>query len=241
MHGYGVMYYPDQTIYKGTWVDGRKDGAGELTMPDGEIITGMWEKGQFVFIPVAAIAIAQKGLTLTEGEQAVQLSLTILPFDATDQRVEWQSSKPDVAYVDQEGLVNPLAPGVTEITAIALAEGFEAVCPVRVRPARVVPVSVSVQSLRIDPPYLTIDLNSEPVTLRALILPANATNKTVLWSSENPDVATVDLYRGLLRPQSIGLATITAKTEDGGYTAISFIQVRAEDEFPLEEESFNQE
>ncbi len=53
------------------------------------------------------------------------------------------------------------------------------------------------------------------------ILPDNATNKIVIWSSSNPDIATVeaiDELCALVTPLKTGTAIITATTEDGGFT-----------------------
>jgi formylglycine-generating enzyme required for sulfatase activity len=55
-------------------------------------------------------------------------------------------------------------------------------------------------------------------TLIATVAPANATNKTVSWSSSAPSIATVS-NAGLVTAVTAGTATITVRTNDGGYTA----------------------
>jgi hypothetical protein len=57
--------------------------------------------------------------------------------------------------------------------------------------------------------------NSE--TIIATVVPDNATNKGVTWSSSEDDVATVD--NGVIMAESAGTATITATTVDGVYEA----------------------
>jgi len=54
----------------------------------------------------------------------------------------------------------------------------------------------------------------------------NATNQNVTWSSSNNAIATVDAY-GNVTGVSRGTATITAKTEDGGFTADCAVTVLA--------------
>ena len=76
-------------------------------------------------------------------------------------------------------------------------------------------------------PYVTgVALNTSSVTLSdtnttrqliASVLPSNTWNKKVIWRSDNPSVATVSAT-GLVTYISPGTATITATTEDGGYT-----------------------
>lgn len=54
--------------------------------------------------------------------------------------------------------------------------------------------------------------------LSATILPANATNKNLLWSSSNNNVVYVN-GNGLLIPYKCGTATVKVTTQDGGKTA----------------------
>jgi hypothetical protein len=62
--------------------------------------------------------------------------------------------------------------------------------------------------------------------LTATVAPANATNKTVTWSSNNTAVATVNTS-GLVTAVAAGTATITATTQDGGYPDNCFVTVTA--------------
>lgn len=67
-------------------------------------------------------------------------------------------------------------------------------------------------------------------TLTATVVPANATNKRVTWSSDPTVVATVDVD-GKVAAVGGGIATITARSVDGGYTADCRVTVRATDNF----------
>ncbi len=53
--------------------------------------------------------------------------------------------------------------------------------------------------------------------LTATVLPTNATNKNVTWSSSDPYVATVD-QNGNIKAIKVGATTITVTTEDGNKT-----------------------
>jgi uncharacterized protein YjdB len=64
----------------------------------------------------------------------------------------------------------------------------------------------------------------ETFRLTANILPADAVNKAVTWSSSNNSVATVSAT-GLVTAVSAGTATINATTTDGGYTATCTVTV----------------
>lgn len=63
------------------------------------------------------------------------------------------------------------------------------------------------------------------ISLSTTITPANATNKTVIWTSSNSSVATVN--NGTITAVAIGSATITATTQDGGFTASYALTVEA--------------
>ena len=66
----------------------------------------------------------------------------------------------------------------------------------------------------------------ENATLVATVLPVNASDKSVSWTSSNPDVATVDAT-GKVTAVAVGTATITVTTTDGGKTATCTVTVKA--------------
>lgn len=76
--------------------------------------------------------------------------------------------------------------------------------------------TVHVTSVSLDKNASTLEAG-ETETLTATVLPADATDKTVSWSSSNTSVATVS--NGVVTAVSAGSARITATTTDGGYTA----------------------
>ena len=61
-------------------------------------------------------------------------------------------------------------------------------------------------------------------TLTATVIPDNATDKTVTWTSSDEDVATVDA-NGKVTAVAAGTATITVTTEDGDFTATCVVTV----------------
>jgi gliding motility-associated-like protein len=52
----------------------------------------------------------------------------------------------------------------------------------------------------------------------AKVKPDNAHNKTIIWTTDHPEIVTIN--NGLLTAKQKGTATVTAKTEDGGYKAV---------------------
>jgi uncharacterized protein YjdB len=78
---------------------------------------------------------------------------------------------------------------------------------------------VDVVSVSVTPASAKLFVDSVK-QLTATILPAKATNKSKIWSSGNPAVATVD-SNGLVKAKSPGIAVITVTTVDGNKTATS--------------------
>ncbi|WP_340033201.1 Ig-like domain-containing protein [Paenibacillus sp. FSL H3-0302] len=84
---------------------------------------------------------------------------------------------------------------------------------------------VIVTGVTLDKPTLSLTEGEAGDTLSAVIAPANATNKTVNWSSSDETVATV--VNGVVTPVGVGTAIITVTTTDGSFTASSVVNVSA--------------
>lgn len=70
--------------------------------------------------------------------------------------------------------------------------------------------------------------------LTATVMPENATNKNVTFSSSDTSVATVDA-NGLVTAIAKGSFTITVTTEDGNYTATASSTIKEDDGIPLKD------
>lgn len=83
---------------------------------------------------------------------------------------------------------------------------------------------VPVQGVTLDQPSLTMKKGGSPVKLAATVMPANAANQSVTWSSSRPEVASVD-DKGVVTPLAAGQTTVTVSTVSGGKTASSEVTV----------------
>ena len=194
-------------------VTGVKEGKAVVTATAGEKNAQCEVTVQKGVVEVTEITLSQTNLTLTEGETAA-LTATVLPTDATDKTVTWISSNPSVATVSDAGLVTAVLEGTTTITASA--GGKTAQCTVTVEKAfiAVTEVTLSQSSLILD--------EGATAQLIATVLPTDATDKTVTWSSSNPSVATVS--DGLVTAQQEGTTLITASA--GGQSAQCTVTVQ---------------
>lgn len=82
---------------------------------------------------------------------------------------------------------------------------------------------VAVSDVSLSPSSISVETSST-VSLSANVVPSNADNTSVSWSSNNNSVATVS-SNGIVTGVSVGTATITVTTLDGGFTATSIVTV----------------
>lgn len=86
---------------------------------------------------------------------------------------------------------------------------------------------VSVTGVSLDRPNAELVVGGT-LKLTETVAPADATNKTVSWSSNKEDVATVS-DDGTVTAKNVGEAVITVTTADGGKTATCTITVKEKD------------
>ena len=85
------------------------------------------------------------------------------------------------------------------------------------------PPPTSVTGVMLDPSALSLHVG-ETVVLSATVSPIDATDKAVIWSSDNPSVVQANA-NGTITATGIGTATITVTTVDGIKTATSSVDV----------------
>ena len=156
-------------------------------------------------IKVSSITLSQTTATLYPTDQ-LQLTATVLPDNATNKGIEWESSNTAVATVS-EGIVVAVAPGEAVIT-VRTTDGsnLSATCAVTVKPILATSITLSQTAAN-----ATV---GDRLQLKATVLPDNTTDKSVTWSTSAPDVATVDA-EGIVIVVGAGEAVITATTNDG--------------------------
>ena len=169
-------------------------------------------------VPVQSVGLNKTELALEVGKTGT-LEAKVEPSDATNKNVTWSSSNPEVATVDN-GVVTAVSAGEAIITVTTEDGAKTATCKVTVNAPQTVPVT----GVTLDKAELTLEKGSTG-TLKATVAPQNATNNTVTWSSNNPEVATVD-STGKVVAQKPGNATITVTTVDGNKTATCEVTVK---------------
>lgn len=166
------------------------DDKGIITaMAEGwtKIYAAAGSKSDFIYVYVSAIEVESVELDKHELTLPVnymyQLVPTITPPNATDQSIWWLSSDESVATVDANGYVIAVSAGSCEIYARA-HNAIIATCSVTVPPV----LAESIQLYGGKEPLKI----GETSRISAWIWPENCSDKTLVWTSSNPDVATVD-------------------------------------------------
>ena len=176
--------------------------------------------------PVAVESVTLNATTLTlEPGKTMTLTATVTPDNADDRTVAWSSSDTAIATVSEDGTVTAVSIGEASITA--QAGDKEATCTVTVKQ-----ILIAVENVTLDETTLTL-MRGDTGKLTATVTPDNAYDKTVLWSSSNASVATVD-GNGTVTAVSKGTATITAQA--GGKTATCAVTVNP---IPVENVTLN--
>jgi len=156
--------------------------------------------------------------------ETTALTANVLPKDAYNKNLTWTSSDTSVATVSQTGVVKGITYGTATITAKAKdVSGKYATCVVTVEPEKDVYIPVESVSLNAK------TINWQPGksgSFKATVSPSFATNKALVWSSSNEDVATIS-STGKLTAVSTGVAIITCKSvDDETKTATCIVTVR---------------
>ena len=165
-------------------------------------------------IPVTGIRLDQTTLQLPIHSTA-PLIATVIPADATNQTTLWTSSNTSIARVSNSGIVTAVADGSTTITVTS--QQFTATCLVTV----IIP-TVPVSSISINPNTVSLGLRQTAI-LTATVLPANATDKTLTWTSSDPSVVSVGLvpYKNPTLIPSIDSNSILITTTGSGQATIT--------------------
>ena len=166
--------------------------------------------------PVTRIELSDTRVTIKIDAKSIQLRAVVYPENALNKEVVWTSSNTQVARVNESGLATLVKPGEVTIIADQWIIPAMAMCNITIE----VPVSTA----SIDEKDITMYVG-ETKRLSYSVLPVNATNTTVTWTSTRPNVASVD-SSGRVTARQAGSTVIMLKTVDGGITAYCNVTVR---------------
>ena len=168
-----------------------------------------------VVVPTSSVSVEPENATLYVGGEGLGLKATVLPEDADNKEIVWESGNKAVATVDASGKVSPVAEGQAVITATVKGTNLTAKCNVTV-------IYATVQSVSVTPATMTLYIG-EKGNLTATVLPDYVQDKTVTWASADESIATVS-QTGQVTAAAIGTVEITATAgEKTGKCTVSVI------------------
>ena len=144
------------------------------------------------------------------------VAYSVLPENAYNKNVSFESADAGIAAVNANGVVTGVSAGETTITVTTEDGGFTGACTINV-------YNQAVTGVTIEPSEAELTVGSS-TKLTATVLPENATNKNVIYSVDDESILSVD-QDGNVTGLSLGTATVTVTTEDGGFSASAEITV----------------
>ncbi|MCI9426332.1 MAG: leucine-rich repeat protein [Eubacterium sp.] len=189
-----------------------KDASGVF----GEINLEVEERGEDEPIKVGTIHItAEDNKTELSVGKTLKLEAEALPIEAEDKTVRWKSNKPEIASVDENGVVSGIAEGDVIITATA-NDGGGASKTIQLT----VKADASENPVKAESITVTAEDNKtslkigDTVKLFAEVTPAEA-DQTVAWTSGDSEKATIDETTGLVTAKAAGEVELIATAKDG--------------------------
>lgn len=138
----------------------------------------------------------------------LDLTAKMIPENTSDRSVVWTSSNSRVIKVDAAGILEAVGVGIADVTA-KHKSGMSATISITVQPTPVEKIL-----LASDHDRNTEFVKGNKLTLTATILPENATDKSIKWTSSDETIVTVS-DKGVVTAKGMGTAEITAESRDG--------------------------
>lgn len=212
-------------------------GAGEadVTVTAKEVDVSSTTHIKVVILPTGVEAPETMTLDLN-GEATKALSAKMTPEDATDVKLAYASSDESVATVDESGNVTAVGVGectitttiVADTTATAEDAGVDSemlVVPENAKAETKVTVGKAIESITLDSNEGVLSVGGTH-TIKATVVPEDATNKAITWKSSDESIATVDA-EGNVTAKGTGNVTITAVNSDGDVSSTYELTVKA--------------
>lgn len=167
-------------------------------------------------VAVTGIKLNKSSASIGAGA-ALQLKATVSPSTATNKNVKWASNNTKIAKVNSKGKVTGVSNGTALISCVTVDGEFVAICKVTVK-------TVKVQGVKLNKNSLILEAGDSE-TLKATIVPAEASNQNVKWESTDSSVAKVN-SKGKVTAVSSGVCRVRAITEEGSYIGSCIVSVR---------------
>lgn len=204
----------------------------------GSVISQAKKKSVKAKVSSVKFTNAEKKLRLQKGKKfRLKTAVTVSPNKGKYKKLKFRSSNKKVVLVNSKGLLKGKKTGTAKITATS-----------KVNPKKKATISVTVtndilvKKITLNKSKIEADeFNEEEIQLKVKkILPSNAKNKEIEWSTDNEDVADVD-DDGEVTTGDVGTATITASAADKGGAYATCKVIVTENKEDVEEDDDREE
>ncbi|WP_026881072.1 Ig-like domain-containing protein, partial [Dielma fastidiosa] len=188
-----------------------------------------------------SISFDALSLTLMPGVSQ-NITASVNPIGKVSQKIKWSSPNSQIIFTDLQGtalngaIEGPVKVKANEnaiagqtITVIAESEALDIDGNPLRRELQVFIGNVKATAVTPNRTAITMVAEGDTQQLRATVYGANglkATNQNVTWSSDYPEIASVDAF-GTVTPHRAGTAKITVTSADGGFSAVCTVTVTA--------------
>lgn len=171
-------------------------------------------------VAVDGISLSDTSITLYKNSYKT-ISAIVTPSGAADPAVTWTTSNDKIATVDSTGKITAVGLFTDKDYGDCVITAQTSNSTVRATVAVHVLTSIPITSLTLNKSDLALNVGDEE-TLTVTGTPSNATNKTLLWTSSNKDVASVTAG-GKVTAAGKGTAVIRAEATDGSGKYVSCV------------------
>ncbi len=198
--------HPELVRVQGNNLTGLAAGETVLTIVSEADETVTLQYRVLVIQPVSRISLTASAKSVAVGD-TLSLTPAYQPENATLRQVKWTSGDERIATVDENGNVTGVKRGNVRIVATA-ADGSN------IRTNISVQVTQPAGEITLDKTEITVDAGRNTM-LRATVLPKDANDKNVLWSSSDPSIATVN-GQGRVTGVALGTCEIICTSKTNG-------------------------
>ena len=204
----------DTVTYEVTYTNGKETGRTEISRTTTEPVNRIVKVGTRIDVESVDIVIPDQPIRVDE---SLSLSANVNPSNATNQDLSWSSSNPEIASIDVNGNVIAVSVGTTTITATSVYGNISDSFVLTVLP-------INIDSITLDAENLVLT-EGESLIITATVLPENATDKSLIWSSSDESVVSVD-SEGSVTALKVGFSTISVSNTIGTITKQVNIEVK---------------
>ncbi len=155
------------------------------------------------FVPIEKIEVTIENKVLQKGERK-QLQVTILPQEANQQKIQYISSDPKVATVDAQGYIQAIRSGNTTVTVKSQENDVQAQITIT--------VYSKVEEIVWDQKEIYMQVG-DTLQIHATVKPEDANDKTISYSSQNQEIATIQ-EQGIITAKQEGETILIATANE---------------------------